>query len=464
MNLLDEIRKNVMFAPLPDDQLMSLVEMGKEVNLDEGTELLHEGDKSHGMYLLLDGELEVIKNVNGQAVVITRIQPVAYVGEISLLTGVPHTATVLVTKPSRFLHYGVDLFKDSLDASPVLGIILSTMFERLRNTEAMVQQHEKLSALGRMSAGLAHELNNPASASTRAAKQLQNTLNSLQSAALKLFRLDEGQLTFLIDLQDQLVERTKEPLSLDPLAQSDLEQQMEVWLEEQGIENAWQLAPSLVTSGLKVEQLDEVTAHIDRDALGDVLVWLEATVTASGLVTVIERSSSRISDLVQAVKSYSYMDQAPLQNLDIHEGLENTLTIMGYKLKNINVVRDYDRSLPKITAYGSELNQVWTNLIDNAIDALDGKGTITIRTWRDDNDRIQVEISDNGPGIPENIQRRMFEPFFTTKPVGKGTGLGLDIAYKIIVTHHKGNIHVASEPGNTRFQICLPNAMDNPES
>jgi signal transduction histidine kinase len=462
MDLRQELRKFPLFAGFDDDQLTCLLQSAEEARANEGAVLFYEGEPPQGMYILLEGELEILKKMNGQDVILANHQPGVFVGEISLLTGVPHTATALVTKPSRLLHYNADLFKPSLDASPVLGIVLITMLERLRATEAMVQQHEKMSALGKMSAGLAHELNNPASASSRAAKQLRDALNGLQSSALRLsqFSLSAEQVQFLQEFQQQLVERAAQPQSLDPLAQSDLEQEVEAWLDEQRVADGWKLAAPLVAAGIDVTQLTQLSDHLDSGVLGDVLAWLEAIVTASGLVNVVERSSSRIFDLVHAVKSYSYMDQAPIQEVDIHEGIENTLLIMGHKLKNITVIRDYDRTLPKITAYGSELNQVWTNLIDNAVDALDGKGQIKIRTWRDDKDRIQVEISDNGPGIPQEIQSRIFEPFFTTKPVGKGTGLGLDIAYKIVVSHHQGDIRVQSAPGDTRFHICLPNQLD----
>ncbi len=252
------------------------------------------------------------------------------------------------------------------------------------------------------------------------------------------------------------IARVKTAASLDPLTQSEHEDEVIDWLEACGISDGWKLAPTLVGVGLDTQWLDTVVDQLPVSLLGDVLVWLEMTLTGVGLVSEIKQGATRISNLVSAIKEYSYMDQAPLQEIDVHEGLENTLTILGHKLKpGVVVIREYDTRLPRIDAYGSQLNQVWTNLIDNAIDAMEGQGQIWLRTAREEA-RIVVEIADNGPGIVPEIQARMFEPFFTTKDIGKGTGLGLDIVRRIVVGQHKGSIHVSSQPGNTRFQVRLP--------
>ena len=243
---------------------------------------------------------------------------------------------------------------------------------------------------------------------------------------------------------------------ISTLTQNDREEKLIDWLDEHEITNSWQLAPTLVSAGMDAERLKMLADQMSAEALGEALIWLEATLTINGLINEVEQSTARISELVKAVKAYSYMDQAPLQEIDLHEGLENTLTILNHKLKyGITVTRAYDRTLPRICAYGSELNQVWTNLIDNAIDAMNGQGKLLIRTSREYDD-VLVEIVDNGSGIASAMQCRVFEPFFTTKGVGKGTGLGLDIARRIIVKRHRGNIRLFSEPGNTRFEVRLP--------
>ncbi len=456
--MLDVMRRLPLFASFSDDQLQRFLDDMDEINLNAGDVLFKEGDAPSGLYVLSDGAMEVTKRVNGQEVVLANYHPGEFFGEISLLTGMPATATIRITEPSRVLKYDKALFDEMLKTSPIIGIMLAKMAERLRNTEAMVQQHEKLSALGKLSAGLAHELNNPASANLRAARQLPETLISLQSLALKLTQLNlsADQLDYLNAFQNTLMEQTAHPqLSLDPLAQSDQEETLATWIESQGVPEGWRLAPILVSARLDVGQLETLQVKVGPGAFASALAWIEGMLTVLTVLRTIDHSSTRIFDLIKAIKAYSYMDQTPVQDVDIHEGLENTLIILGHKLKDITVIREYDRSLPRITVYGSELNQVWTNVIDNAIDAMHGRGKLWIRTRRE-LEWVFVEIADNGPGIPPEIQSRIFEPFFTTKGVGAGSGMGLDIAYRIIVDRHHGNLSVTSKPGDTCFEVCLP--------
>lgn len=453
------IRQIPLFRNYSDEQLSRLLTEAEEVRFEPGDVLFYEGDPPQGLYVIIEGALEITKRIGGSDVILANHGAGVFVGEFSLLTGQPHTATGKTTAPTRALRYGADLF-NNIQKEPVVMLIVTTMAERLRTTEMMVQQQEKLSGLGKMAAGLAHELNNPASASLRAASQLPAKITALQQLTLRLSQLglSPEQSNYLTDYQEQLLERSKTSVILDSLEQSDREEALTSWMDEQGIDQSWVLAPTFVVAGVSVDELIELQTQVGEDNLNDALTWLEGMLSVLDLAKMVESSSTRIVDLIKSVKSYSYMDQSPMQEVDIHEGLESTLTMLRHKLRNVEVKRQYDRTLPRITVYGSELNQVWTNLIDNAVDAMDARGKISICTWRD-GDRIMIEIGDNGPGIPTEIQSRIFEPFFTTKPVGKGTGLGLDISYRIIVDHHKGNIRLFSEPGDTRFRICLP--IDN---
>jgi signal transduction histidine kinase len=445
-----------IFENIADADLECMVPLAHELTLPEGGILFNEGDPASGLYILLEGELEISKLIGGRSVVLEIYQPGVFVGEISLLTGLPHTAAGRALMPSRFLHYPPSLFA-SLQTSPVARLLLSTMAQRVRATEALVQQNEKLSALGRLSAGLAHELNNPASASLRAAKQLPETLAALQELLLNLNRLNltPEQIQMVVALQLRLVEAMRSAPPLDALALSDREDILATWIDAHGGGNGWELAPILAQAHATPADLDALLGTVAADTVDEVLRWLNGMLTMHSLLYTLESSTMRISELIGAVRAYSYMDQSPVQTVDIHEGLDNTLVILGHKLQNVTVKRDYDRTIPPLTVYGSELNQVWTNLIDNAIDATEGRGRLTIRTWRE-GDCVVVEIADDGCGIPPQHLSRIFEPFFTTKAVGEGAGLGLDAAYRIVVNRHEGDIRVTSRPGDTRFQVSLP--------
>jgi len=347
----------------------------------------------------------------------------------------------------------VDLFKKTEEVKRQAAQL------KMQEIQMLAQQHEKLIALGKLAAGLAHELNNPASAARRAAEHLSKKMQALQSLGLQCIEqhLIPTQVEYILQIRRDATEDTATLNNLDSLALIDLEDELTDWLKSHGVTDGWRFSPALVAGGINTLALERISEHVTTDALNDVLTWLEATLSIASVVNVLEQSTDRIFEVVKAVKAYSYMDQALLQNIDLHEGLDNTLTILAYKLKSrsVIVIRQYSQNLPCIPAHGSALNQVWTNLIDNAIDAVDEGGTIWVRT-SSEKDYVMVEIADNGPGIPPEIQSQIFEPFFTTKDVGAGTGLGLEVAYRIVVSQHKGDIRCFSTPSDTRFQVRLP--------
>jgi signal transduction histidine kinase len=359
-----------------------------------------------------------------------------------------------------------ETFRRMLTTHPSFSnTILEMMAQRIQVLYSVAQQRERLGSLGTLAAGLAHELNNPVAASRRAAGRLREGSENLSSLGMRLARaaargdIDPAQLDALERIVREALGRDRAPvLTLDTLKRSEREDEVGLWLEDHGVEEAWELSHTLVGAGLGISDLELVEASVPPGTFADALRYLEAALRVAGLVDEVEESSMRISKLVDTMEGYSYMDRAPTQEVEVNEGLDDTLEILRYKLEGIEVERDYDESLPRITAHGNELNQVWTNLIDNAIDAVadgDKMGRIRLRTTYE-RDRLLVEISDNGPGIPEEIQERIFEPFFTTKDVGKGAGLGLDVSYRIVVGRHSGDIRVVSKPGDTRFQVRLP--------
>ncbi len=453
---VDYIRQLHLFAGVDRQDLDWLFSMAQPVEIAAGQVLMKEGDPGGSLYLVLDGEFEFTKRSGNQEVVLAVRGAGEVIGEMSLLDQSPRSATARATRDSRLLMIKHDAFQELLSKSPSATLaILQTVTSRLRNTEVMLRQSEKMAALGTLSAGLAHELNNPAAAARRSADQLRDALAEWQrlNGEIVALGLPPDRVQQINALRDEIGRRAASPIQLDPLTRSDRESDVQAWLEDHHVADAWQIAPALVTSGWDASSLDALEPL--GPALPTVARWLAAGGSVYALLAEVGQSAERISEIVKAVKSYAYLDQAPIQEVNVTEGLENTLVILKHKLKQgIAVRREYAADLPRIEAYASELNQVWTNIIDNAVDAMKGEGELVLRTYRQD-DRVVVEIGDNGPGIPPEIQSRIFEPFFTTKPPGIGTGLGLHISYNII-QKHRGEISVDSRPGSTVFRVALP--------
>ncbi|QIR39330.1 cyclic nucleotide-binding domain-containing protein [Tolypothrix sp. PCC 7910] len=453
--MLQESNAIALFPQLSDEVLQHLQDYGTEIDLNVGEYLFKEGEHSYDFHVVLDGEIQVTKQVGGQEKLLAKHQRGEFIGELSILTEADSFATGYATQPSRVLKLELKTFKQIIATFPPLAdVVLSTFAARTKAVESQLQQQEQLASLGKLSAGLAHELKNPAAAGARVAEELRSRFQESQTLALRLnqYSFTPAQLDFLAQLQQD----SRVSHKLDLISQSDREDEITDWLEDHQVNQAWQITSTLVDAGLDADKLDALADQIPDVAINDVVHWLGANLTTLGLIGEIEQSTARISELVQSIKSYAHINPLQQHQVDIHQGIENTLTMLGHKLKGgIAVTREYNPNLPLINTYGSELNQVWTNLLDNSIDALEGKGKIWIRTYQKD-DYVIVEIADNGPGIPPEIQTRIFEPFFTTKGVGKGSGLGLDIVHSLIVDKHHGQINLHSQPGDTRFQVLLP--------
>ncbi|MBD2776267.1 ATP-binding protein [Iningainema tapete] len=460
--MLHDPNQMTLFPKLPDEALEEIKQHGTEIKLAAGEVLFNEGESNYNFHVVLEGEIQITKLVGSEKKLLAIHRRGEFMGELSMLTGSGSIATASAISPSRVVQIDIDTFKHIIaECSPIADVILTAMAGRTKDVEAQLRQQEKMAALGKMSAGLSHELNNPGAAAQRAASQLRENFQNMQALTLQLNLLSKEQIKFINDIQSQATKHACSYSKLNPLDQSDKEDEVTDWLEDHQIDNGWKFAPTLVNGGIDASSLDLIADKIPVECLSSVITWLESTLASYGLIHEIEQSTTRIAKLVKAIKGYSYMDQAPLQEIDIHEGIENTLLILHHRLKKgVIVKREYDQTLPRINAYASELNQVWTNLIDNAIDAMDGKGDLTIRTLRENNCLI-VEIADTGMGIPPEIQSRIFEPFFTTKGVGKGTGLGLEITYRIVVNRHHGDIYFDSKPGDTSFRVRLPIQHDS---
>jgi len=458
-----ELRTLFLFERLADDQLAWLSDRGQRTFIPAGQPLYVEREPAETLFVVLSGTVAMSQNVRGDNLEVSRTdQRGVYGGATQAYLGERAEQVYLntlraVTDVECFTLPAADFAALMREWYPLPMHLLEGLFLGMRNVQSVVGQRERLLALGQLSAGLTHELNNPAAAAGRATAALRERVAGMRHklAMLAAGELDRVTLQRLTELQEAAVERAAKAPALSPMQAGDREDELADWLDRHGVIGSWDVAPVLIAAGLDTDWAEEVAA-VSGDCLDSALRFLTYTLETESLMSEIEEATARISNLVGAAKQYSQMDRAPHQVLDVHEGLESTLVMLGRKIGDgVTVVRDYDRSLPPVPVYAAELNQVWTNLIDNALGAMGGTGTLSVRTARD-GERLLVEIGDTGPGVPEHIRSRIFEPFFTTKPLGEGTGLGLDISWRIVVTKHHGDLAVVSEPGDTRFQVRLP--------
>jgi signal transduction histidine kinase len=455
-----DLRGIAVFSDLPEEQLAWLAPLGEDVRAEPGEILFREGDPAEHMFVFFEGEFQGRnERVSDGQIFTARAGDVTGLLPFSRLQTFPGTGRAVTRL--RVGRFHKRLFPEMLQRMPVLTErLVVLMLDRVRDSTRMSEQRDKLAALGKLSAGFAHELNNPAAAIKRAAGGIWEVRKELRGAYLRLDQrsLTREQRTYIADCEQVALETiynlTSNPLT--SIERSDREQELEEWIEARAIPEPWKIAPMYVEAEIDIAKLEEIAEVVGLDALPDVLHRINGSLLAARMVKEIDQSATRIFELVRAVKEYTYMDQAAEQEIDIHAGIESTLTILAYKLrsKSVQIEREYDRTIPKICAYGVELNQVWTNLIVNAIEAMPEGGQLRIRTCQDPRD-VSVEIHDNGSGIPPEVLPHIFEPFFTTKGVGEGTGLGLDISMRV-VRKHRGEIRVKSKPGETTFLVGIP--------
>ena len=459
----EELRRTFLFEKLTDEQLAWLCREGHVEQVPAGR-VYAEGEPATCFYVLLEGEVALSRLVGGDDVETNRTNQIGvYSGAWQAYLGdrVPqiYNNSMRAVVPSRFFVLDAQQLATMMrEWFPMALHMLEGLFFGIQNVQQTVAQRERLLALGSLSAGLTHELNNPAAAAVRATSSLRDRVAGMRHklGLIAVGPYDRETLASLIRFQEDAVEHVAKAAAMTPMEASDREDEIVDWLDAHDIPGGWDVAPTFVQAGLDVPWLDQVAASVDQRTLEGAVRWLNYTLESELLMNEIEDSTTRISTLVAAAKQYSQMDRAPFQTVDVHELLDSTLLMLGRKIGDkITVVKEYDRSLPPVPAYAAELNQVWTNLIDNAVAAMNGEGTLTIRTSCDDGWAL-ISICDTGPGVPEEIRGRIFEPFFTTKPVGEGTGLGLDISWRIVINKHHGDLSLESAPGDTRFVVRLP--------
>jgi signal transduction histidine kinase len=461
-----ELKTLFLFEALEDDQLDWLSERGRVEVRSGGTSVYEEGEDATCFFVLLTGTLSMLRRVEDTEVETVRTnQRGVYSGATQAFVRTPDTwrypnSVRAVTDCEFWVIDGTDFGEKVRVWFPMAMHLLEGLMVGFRNSQSAIGARERLLSLGRLSAGLTHELNNPAAAAVRATAALRERVSKMRRklAHLATAKVDPEGLTVLTELQEVAVEKMAKAEKLSPMQVADAEDVIGDWLDDHGVGDGWDLAPTLVAAGVDEAWLDEIADTLPSELLSDGIHWVTYALETEQLMMEIEDSTERISHLVGAAKQYSQLDRAAHQEIDVHDGLISTLTMLNYKIKESGKIilhKDFAPDLPMIPAHPAELNQVWTNLIDNAIQAMPEGGTLTVRTRRDD-DHVVVEIGDTGVGIPENLHTKIFEPFFTTKPVGQWTGLGLDICYRVVTQRHGGDLRVVSRPGDTRFVVRLP--------
>jgi signal transduction histidine kinase len=455
---VDELRPLAIFEGLTDDQLTELIEAGAEVRIEPGIDLFREGEHADFWWVLVDGAVDLVRHVGREDTVVARMDvPGRWAGGFRAWDddGV-YLATGRGVTDGRVLRVPAEVLRELAKAwFPFGAHLIAGLYRTARSIESTARQRESLVTLGTLAAGLAHEINNPASAATRAIDTLEKACQALLSSVGRLAREDISSAQFAA--LDALGREIEPPAAdEDPLSRADREQALSSWLMRHGVVREWTIAPPLAAAGADLAWCAQAATVLDGLALQPGLEWVASTISVTTLLSELKESTRRISELVAAVKSYSQMDRASMQRIDVTDGLESTLVMLAHKLRDtVTVVREYSADIPMVEAYAAELNQVWTNLIDNAVDAMDGSGTLRVATRAED-DYVVVEIGDTGPGMPPQVAARAFEAFYTTKDVGKGTGLGLDITRRIVVERHGGKITIDSHPGETVLRVHLP--------
>jgi signal transduction histidine kinase len=466
-DLIALLRTVPILSSLRDDELHCLDGV-RDFHIDKGEVVTRQGELPHSFWILLDGELRVYqKTAEQNDMTVAKVEAGSAFGEMALLTNVPNASTVDATLPSHLLELDEEQFWGLMTSCPqVRKAILGNMAYRFQKLQSTTVQQEKMASLGTLAAGLMHELNNPGSAARRAASQLRDNLMRMHELSVKFKERDlsKEQKHCMLDLQKQAL-ALKQPLMMNSLDQSDAEEALAEWMESANIENAWKMAPTLVSIGMSAAELERVKNDFDGPLLGEALGWLEAMASSMQLVGTIEESIGRVTDLVHAVKSYAYEGKGQKQTIDINNSIHATLIILGHKLREKEIVleKNFATDLPPLHSECTGLNQIWTNLLDNAIDAVPQHGRISVHTWAESSKAdaknphmdLCISVSDNGAGIPLESQEHIFDPFYTTKPVGVGTGIGLGIVQRIVDQYH-GVIRFSSEPGSTEFVVRLP--------
>jgi signal transduction histidine kinase len=458
-SLADALRSVPIFAQLSEADMLTLASAITVQSLEKGEMLFEEGDTGDAAYVIESGALEVLKSSGDRQILLNALKPGDVVGEMALIDNAPRMAGVRASEDTTLHVLSKDTFDSLLEQSASAArAMFDIVVGRLRSTEGLLRQSERMAQLGTLTAGVAHELNNPAAAGKRGADQLAEMASSIADSYRDLAEKGPSaeQLASLKSAVEEACSR--DSFDGDAMTRSDLEFELEGWLEGRDVTDAWNVAPALVDAGVDMALLASLDAEFGSELAGPVANVISRTMAVDRLVTEIGQATARISVIVNQMKDYAFLDQAPVQSLNVTDGIDNTIAVLSRRIAEIKITREYSPDLPDLWMYASELNQVWTNLLENAADALKGHGEITIRASMRDA-AIVVEIEDDGPGIPEDIQSRVFDAFFTTKEPGSGTGLGLDISYNIVAHKHHGDISMRSEPGCTVFTVTLP--LDN---